>query len=107
MHGITDDCSWSVARMQRLVQGGGKTAAGYRRSPNSIRTRPEYSLRILNRPDFSVFLECHVVPHPFPSRLVPTRSVANSTRKDGGGSMDLIAAGIGLAICIGYIAWRY
>jgi hypothetical protein len=30
-----------------------------------------------------------------------------ATRKHGGAGLDLIVAGIGVAICIGYIAWRY
>ena len=42
------------------------------------RDRPGRSLRITERPDLSALLECPGVPRPFPSRLVPWRSVANS-----------------------------
>ena len=40
------------------------------------RDRPGHSLRITERPDLSALLECPGVPRPFPSRLVPQRSVA-------------------------------
>ena len=46
------------------------------------RDRPGHFLRITERPDLSALLECPGVPRPFPSRLVPARSVANSVATD-------------------------
>jgi hypothetical protein len=46
------------------------------------RDRPGHCLRITERADLSALLERPGVLRPFPSRLVPLRSVANSVATD-------------------------